>query len=989
MPYELVTEWERNRKMTRHARNELFTQAGTCIALLAVLMSTSVSRADLSPGDIAIIGYRSDDADALAFVVLSPVAAGELIRFTDCGWYASGGFRTYEGGVAFVADGDLSPGNVISRSSPFDSGQWSIHNQGFSESFLLSTSGDQILVFQGDADSPVFVYAIHADSSGWGDATSSNTTALPAGLVDGTTSVFIGDPERDNGYYDGITEGTPEELLAAIGNPTNWNTDDDAQTWPSWSFDVQTWVPPAVTEVWLSDSSFDIGEPGDVTVRLDEVPASGSPATVSVASGAFDVSPVEIVIYSPDDTGTAGVTMTNGGTWTAQATALSGCMGSAMSPTFAVGPVAPKAYAGADRVVVLSGSSVSESMTGATADDANGLDGLTYEWTPAMGSGIASWSNRTGSVDDPTDPALAQVTIDQIGVYTFTLTATDPDLLTDQDTVTLTVSDSAPGDEYDPPADYYDPARPGGVWLTGSMLKTALSDIIDEHTVRSYDDARMALGILDEDPNDPNNLTLIYTGESVPKTWNSGSTWNREHMWPGSRMPGGDSYSDLFSLRPCDPIVNSTRGNKPYGTGSGFWDANQGTTHRGNAARAMFYDDTRYTELSLVSGHPDDNPGEYDMGDLSALLEWHYEDPVDERERRRNHLIYDSTDNPQYYQGNRNPFVDHPELVWSIWADHPNDAQLYVGESPSPNGMSSEMVDLGVVIVDGPLPSAQLVPLHKTGGDPTTFEIMGTGDASSVSTGPRQTFVGGTGSKDISAGLSGSTAAAGLKTGSLIVNNTELTSAGSGQGSADGNDLIGIELQIREHAEASFDALVNQDTRTIDFGVVPAECGVDTEVFTIYNVEVMSSFTAALDLDSISPAGDTGALYTDLAIFSDLPSGNGQSFHAYFDTTLGPGGYVSSCTLSVSDEDLPGAKPGTDLVLTLQGIVPSFPFDNDADGDVDLTDFAGFSACLVGPNGGPLGDPCDACNNDDADGDGDVDLVDFSIFQVAFTGTSR
>ena len=149
---------------------------------------------------------------------------------------------------------------------------------------------------------------------------------------------------------------------------------------------------------------------------------------------------------------------------------------------------------------------------------------------------------------------------------------------------------------------------------------------------------------------------------------------------------------------------------------------------------------------------------------------------------------------------------------------------------------------------------------------------------------------------------------------------------------------------------------------------------------------MVPGFTAALDLDSISPAGDTAALCTDLAIFSGLPAGNGLSFHAYFDTTLGAGEYASSYTLSVSDEDLPGAQPGADLVLTLQGIVPAFPFDNDADDDVDLADFTGFFACLVGPNGGPLGDPCDACNNEDADGDGDVDLADFAAFQEAFTG---
>jgi len=48
-------------------------------------------------------------------------------------------------------------------------------------------------------------------------------------------------------------------------------------------------------------------------------------------------------------------------------------------------------------------------------------------------------------------------------------------------------------------------------------------------------------------------------------------------------------------------------------------------------------------------------------GRLSVLLKWHQEDPVDDWERRRNDIIYEK------YQGNRNPFIDHPEFVLKIW----------------------------------------------------------------------------------------------------------------------------------------------------------------------------------------------------------------------------------------------------------------------------------------------------------------------------------
>jgi hypothetical protein len=44
------------------------------------------------------------------------------------------------------------------------------------------------------------------------------------------------------------------------------------------------------------------------------------------------------------------------------------------------------------------------------------------------------------------------------------------------------------------------------------------------------------------------------------------------------------------------------------------------------------------------------------------LLQWHQDDPVDDFERNRNDVIYS-------YQGNRNPFIDHPNLVDYLWGD--------------------------------------------------------------------------------------------------------------------------------------------------------------------------------------------------------------------------------------------------------------------------------------------------------------------------------
>ena len=64
------------------------------------------------------------------------------------------------------------------------------------------------------------------------------------------------------------------------------------------------------------------------------------------------------------------------------------------------------------------------------------------------------------------------------------------------------------------------------------------------------------------------------------------------------------------------------------------------------------------TDLALVDLAPES--GIPQMGMLSTLLDWHLAAPPDDFERRRNDLIDD-------LQGNRNPFVDHPQWVQEIF----------------------------------------------------------------------------------------------------------------------------------------------------------------------------------------------------------------------------------------------------------------------------------------------------------------------------------
>lgn len=212
-------------------------RARCTIAALAMISSATPAKADIQPGDIAIIGLNADDPDQTAFVALNTIPAGEVIRFTDSGWQSGGGFRATEGGIQFTVATDLLPGTVVDRTTPFTAGGWSVNNAGVGTSgFALATSGDQILAFQGDAAAPVFIYALNVRSN-WGNATSSNTSALPAGLTDGVNAVAI-TGANENAYYSGPTEGTPEEILAAISNAANWTKSSTRLTFPAWVFTI-------------------------------------------------------------------------------------------------------------------------------------------------------------------------------------------------------------------------------------------------------------------------------------------------------------------------------------------------------------------------------------------------------------------------------------------------------------------------------------------------------------------------------------------------------------------------------------------------------------------------------------------------------------------------------------------------------------------------------------------------------------------------------
>lgn len=146
-------------------------------------------------------------------------------------------------------------------------------------------------------------------------------------------------------------------------------------------------------------------------------------------------------------------------------------------------------------------------------------------------------------------------------------------------------------------------------------------------------------------------------------------TMNVEHTWPQSKGAKAEpARGDLHHLFPADSKANSKRGNFPFGEIAGGSDARSNCEisqsgkitdpktgkssgvqgfeppieHRGNVARAMFYVSAKYR---------------YEITEIEEyyLRKWHHDDPVDQEEISRN-------DRVESAQGNRNPFIDFPEL---------------------------------------------------------------------------------------------------------------------------------------------------------------------------------------------------------------------------------------------------------------------------------------------------------------------------------------
>jgi len=245
----------------------------------------------------------------------------------------------------------------------------------------------------------------------------------------------------------------------------------------------------------------------------------------------------------------------------------------------------------------------------------------------------------------------------------------------------------------DIPTGYYNNATGSGY-----TLKTQLHNIIKTgHTAQGYGDLYDAYVLGDTDPEDGYVWDMYSENPDGADPYNyehynnncgtystEGDCLNREHLFPqGIFNEASPMKTDYHHVVPSDGKVNGMRSSYPFGeVGSASWTSLNGSKKgscsylgytgtvfepidefKGDIARCMLYFATRYEDKvaswshTMLNGTSDQVYADWF---ISMLVDWHIQDPVDAKDNMRNEAGYD-------FQGNRNPFIDHPEYVTQIW----------------------------------------------------------------------------------------------------------------------------------------------------------------------------------------------------------------------------------------------------------------------------------------------------------------------------------
>jgi endonuclease I len=192
-----------------------------------------------------------------------------------------------------------------------------------------------------------------------------------------------------------------------------------------------------------------------------------------------------------------------------------------------------------------------------------------------------------------------------------------------------------------------------------------------------------------DNPAGPEPYTYTFGTNQCGNYGQEGDCYNREHSFPQSWFNSASPMkSDLHHLFPTDGKVNGMRDNNPYGEVSApTWTSQNGgklgpntypgfsgtvfeprNEYKGDFARGQLYMVTRY-ESQVAGWQGNGNANDvlngtaypaFDDWYIKLMYKWHQQDPVSQKEIDRNNAVY-------ALQGNRNPFIDHPEYVFDVW----------------------------------------------------------------------------------------------------------------------------------------------------------------------------------------------------------------------------------------------------------------------------------------------------------------------------------
>lgn len=230
----------------------------------------------------------------------------------------------------------------------------------------------------------------------------------------------------------------------------------------------------------------------------------------------------------------------------------------------------------------------------------------------------------------------------------------------------------------------------------GAELKTAIHDIIKKANVLEYGSGNRNTwwGFWSTDRDERGYFIDRYSSESewVKSTSQgaAGAGMNIEHSFPKSWWGGAknQAYKDLYNLMPCESRINSTKSNYPMGIvvsgdkGNGWTKVGKGTDGKwywepadpwkGDFARGYMYMATAYQDYNWSGNQA---PQILQQGAYPTLKEWAYKLYIQwAKADKPNALEIKRNNDVAKIQGNRNPYVDFPNLMEYVWGDSTNTA---------------------------------------------------------------------------------------------------------------------------------------------------------------------------------------------------------------------------------------------------------------------------------------------------------------------------